>query len=332
MKKTFHDRAESILKGHEPAPALLRAPLLLASGVTRLGMALRRLKTVERVPARVISFGNITLGGTGKTPAVIARAQAELREGRTVAIVTRGHGAPARVAEPFVVAANHAADWKEVGDEAALIKARVPGCVLVRAADRVSGARAAIEREGCDTLLLDDGFQAVQLHRDENIVLIDATCPFGNRRVLPAGYLREPLAALRRATEIYLTRCDQAGDLGALEQEIAALAPGIPIRRTHHVPTALVRLHDQRELPLSTLQDLQVAALCGIGNPAAFLDTLAGLGAELRAQHILADHAAEHDIHGSPQCPLVMTEKDAVKRSHFGEHDYALRIEFRMDS
>ena len=326
MKTPLRDRAEAILKGEEATPALLRAPLALATCATRLGMALRGLKTVQRVPARVISYGNITLGGTGKTPAVIARAEAEIAAGRKVAVVTRGHGAPQRVQEPHAVGVGERADWESIGDEAALIAWRVPGCVIVRAADRVAGARAAVERLGCDTILLDDGFQSLQLHRDENIVLIDATCPFGNRRLVPAGYLREPLFALGRATEILLTRSDYAKDLDAIEAELAVLAPGVPLRRTRHVPTALVRLSDKAVLPLAMLDGMQVAALCGIGNPKSFMQTLARLGAKIREEIIVPDHGIAPSLNGTASGPLIMTEKDAVKFARPTEHDYALRI------
>ena len=317
---------EAMLKGEVPMPAHLAAPLGLASGITRLGMALRRARTPVRVPARVISIGNITMGGTGKTPAVIARAEAEIATGRKVAVVTRGYGAPKTVLEPFCVGVGERAAWEEVGDEAALIRLRVPGVALVRAADRVAGARAAVEQFGCDTILLDDGFQAVQLHRDEDIVLIDATCPFGNRRIVPAGYLREPLAALRRATEIVITRADQAGDLAGLRGELAALAPGVPVRATIHAPLGLLRLKDQALLPLETLRGMEITALCGIGNPGSCLAGLERRGARVVEKIILADHAVTSGLAGAGKRPLVMTEKDAVKVREAGREVYSLRI------
>jgi tetraacyldisaccharide 4'-kinase len=238
------------------------------------------------------------------------------------------------VQEPFVcppgdTSAAGGPLWKYCGDEAALIAQRVPGCAIVKGADRVAGARAAIAQLGCDTLLMDDGFQHVRLHRDENILLIDATCPFGNRRVFPAGYLREPLSAARRATEIVLTRCDQAGDLHGLEAELGALAPGVPIRKTWHAPEALVRLADGAVLPLEALRGMEIRALCGIGNPGAFHAALEKLGAVRRETVVLRDHGVDDSPVADPALPTIMTEKDAIKLSRLPGEAYALRIALR---
>lgn len=332
MKKPMREKVEAMLKGEAPMPALLRAPLEAASLLNRAGMVLRRAATPVRVDARVISFGNITMGGTGKTPAVIARAQEEIAAGRRVAVLTRGYGATTPTAEPFVVTPGQAPPSggllsQYCGDEAALIAARVPECTVVKSADRVAGARVAVEKHGCDTLLLDDGYQYLRLHRDENILLIDATCPFGNRRIVPAGYLREPLGAISRATQIVLTRCDQARDLAALEAELATLAPSIPLRRTWHAPTALIRLADGELLPLETLRGLEIRAVCGIGNPASFQALLDSHGALRRESVVLADHATLFFQLDDDGLATVMTEKDAVKLARAPENAYAVRID-----
>lgn len=327
----MRERLEAMLKGRAPVPLALRGPLALAAGITRAGMALRAARPAARVEARVISFGNLTLGGTGKTPAVIARAQVELEKGRTVAVLTRGYGAPEPARAPVAVPGSTAWPpdlWRRVGDEAALVAWRVPGCAIVRCTDRVAAARAAIDQLGCDTLLLDDGFQYLALARDENILLVDATCPFGNRRVFPAGYLREPLSAARRATEIVFTRCDQAGDLAALAAELAALAPGVPVRRTMHAPTAVIRLEDRSIHPLGMLRGLRVRAACGIANPGAFFATLAVLGAEVHVQEVFADHTVPVLAAGCSY-PTIITEKDAVKLGKAPPETFALRIEMR---
>ncbi|MBI2431890.1 MAG: tetraacyldisaccharide 4'-kinase, partial [Candidatus Hydrogenedentes bacterium] len=192
-------------------PSPLDYLLGVGTPLVRLGMWWRLRGPRTRVEARVISLGNLTAGGTGKTPAVIARAQAEIAAGRRVAVLTRGYGSQ-RVREPYVLPPGTPLPetplYKLIGDEPALIRRRAPGITLVKSADRVAGAHAAIAA-GCDTILLDDGFQAVALERDENILLVDATNAFGNGHLLPRGILREPVAAAGRATEIILTRCDQ---------------------------------------------------------------------------------------------------------------------------
>ena len=163
-----------------------------------------------RVNARVISFGNITAGGTGKTPAVIERARQEVASGRKVAVLTRGYGSQSK--ESLIVANESSEDlYLRIGDEPALIARKVPRAIVIKCADRVLAAKTAIDEHGCDTLIMDDGFQHVRLERDENIVLIDAANPFGNGHLLPRGILREPLHALKRATHFILTRCQAPG-------------------------------------------------------------------------------------------------------------------------
>src|SRR5690606_37223327 len=183
--KYWERLAEDIRTG-APIPAPIALALTAATPLTRLGMALRRASKPVRVDARVISIGNITAGGTGKTPAVIERVKQELAAGQRVAVLTRGCGAAPSDATIALPGAQAAIQPERVGDEAALIGRHAPEALIVRDADRIRGAHAALA-EGCTTLVLDDGFQYVQLARDEDIVLIDATNPFGNGHLLPRG-------------------------------------------------------------------------------------------------------------------------------------------------
>ncbi|MBI5091482.1 MAG: tetraacyldisaccharide 4'-kinase, partial [Candidatus Hydrogenedentes bacterium] len=266
----LHQLAEKVRRG-EPIPFSVAAILSAATPLVRLGMWKRLREPRVRVCARVISFGNITAGGTGKTPAVIERARAEMAGGRKVAVLTRGYGS-ANPGELRIIEGgpNARAMVDVVGDEAALIAMKLPGAIVVRCKDRVAGARAAVEQHGCDTLILDDGYQYVRLERDENICVIDATNPFGDRRLVPRGILREPLAALRRATHIILTRCDQCPDLAPLLQQLKNLCPGVPVRKTRHAPTSLWRVADGSEMSLPDIRGQTVSALCAIGNPDGF--------------------------------------------------------------
>ena len=322
------DRLAEKVRADEELPLPLRVCLGAASVFVRAGMWVRLHGPRVRVPATVISFGNLTAGGTGKTPAVIARARAELAAGGRVAVLTRGYGSPP-VREPLAVDTDVATEdlCGLLGDEPALIARKVPGIVIVKHADRVAAARAAIARHGCGVLILDDGFQHVRLERDENVLLIDASNPFGNDRIVPRGILREPLAAARRATEIVLTRCDQARDLPALIASLATLCPGIPIRKTRHAPRALRRLVDDVMLPLDAIRGMEVTAICGIGHPEAFFRTLEALGARVVGRRQYRDHTRIPADAFASETLMVTTEKDAVRLERNLANVLALCIE-----
>lgn len=328
------DHFEAMLRGDAPMPALLSVPLSGLAAISRAGMTRRLAQSPIRVDAHVVSFGNLTLGGTGKTPAVIERAAREVAAGHKPVVVTRGYHAE-RTEEPLLLAPGAArrvpspetaALAQRFGDEPALIAWRVPGCAIAKGRDRVAAAQAAIREFDCDVVLLDDGYQYVRLARDENILLVDASMPLTNQRVFPAGYLREPLAATARATEIVFTRCDQAPNLAKVEAEFGALCPGIPQRRTTHRPVSLVRLDDGAEVPLDAIGGKEIDVLCGIAQPQAFVATLHGLGATVREKNFLRDHA-RGDIRRNEKRPLIVTEKDAIKLSEPVVETYALRID-----
>ena len=280
------------------------------------------------MPARVISFGNITAGGTGKTPAVIERARLELAAGHKVAVLTRGYGSSSP-GELRIIEGGPSARGKVelVGDEAALIATKLPGAIVVRCKDRVAGARAAIEQHGCDMLILDDGYQYVRLERDENVCVIDATNPFGTENLIPRGILREPLSALRRATHIVLTRCDQCTDLEPLLQRLNALCPGVPIRKTRHAPSGLWRVADGTPMSLADIAEKSVTAICAIGSPEAFFQTLGELGLQLAARKAFPDHHPIASVEFPKEGAVVVTEKDAVRMSAPRDNVFALAVD-----
>ena len=167
------------------------------------------------------------------------------------------------------------------------------------------------------------------LTRDENILLIDASNPFGNGHILPRGILREPLAAMNRATEIILTRCDQADNLENLLATINSHAPNTPIRKTVHRPTGLRRLSDNSIMPIEELQGMEIAAPCAIGNPEAFFTTLENLGARITQRSAHRDHAQiPHETFAGTH-PVFITEKDAMRIDNPKENVFALEIELR---
>lgn len=324
----FLQRLTERIRKNEPVPSPLALLLNAATPLARVGMWVRLHQVSVRVDAHVISFGNITVGGTGKTPAVLERARAELARGKRVAVLTRGYGGGRRQ-DCIVVDRSISQDklHARVGDEAALIARKAPGIVIVKCADRVVGARVAIERRRCDTLILDDGFQYVRLERDENILVIDATNPFGNGRLIPRGILREPLDAMRRATAIYVTRCDQAQDLSPLFKKLNQLCPDAPIRKTRHAPKTLWRVHDGMQFPLDALRNQEVKAVCGIGNPESFFKTLEMLGAKVVEPIALPDHGIIPPETLAKSGMIIVTEKDAVRIQAAPANLMALGIE-----
>lgn len=324
MNYTLH-LADRIRRG-DAIPMPLAAVLQACTPATRIGMWWRLKQPVEHVEAHVVSFGNITAGGTGKTPAVIERAQQELAAGKRVAVLTRGYGAPSgntpldssELADP----SRHL----QLGDEAVLILKKAPGVIVLKNADRVASARLAVERHRCDTLILDDGYQFTRLARDENVLLIDATNPFGSGALIPRGILREPLTAIARATEIVLTRCDQAGDTRELAETIRKYALDATIRQTCHAPSLLWNVANGSKLPLSELKGKEIVAACAIGHPESFFETLESLGATISDRIMCRDHQPIPESQLPTDRMVVLTEKDAVRMDYARENIYALGI------
>jgi len=318
------NRLTDRIRRGEPVDGLLGALLEAVSWVQRAGMRRKLRQPRVRVNARVVSFGNITAGGTGKTPAVIERAELEVAAGHTVAVLSRGYGG-ARVAEPLVHPPHSVPDARQLGDELALIARRVPQAWVVRSADRVAGARVAVEK-GCDVILLDDGYQSVALERDENVLVVDAENPFGSGHILPRGILREPLSAMCRATHVILTHCDQAKELDVTVAEIQRHCPAAPIRCTRHAPVALIRLSDGGTFAPDAFGEYPVAAVCAIGRPESFFAALEALGLGLVHRTALADHATiPPDLLSGPWMTII-TEKDAARMEQVPEGVFALAI------
>ncbi len=318
---------------HGPGPALLRGGLWLASlpyGLAvrlRNGMYERGWKERYRAPVPVVSVGNLTVGGTGKTPCVEYVARIYRGHGLRVAILSRGYGAGGGR-----------------NDEAMVLEENLPDVPHLQGPDRAALAATAAEELESEVLVLDDAFQHRRLARDLDVVLIDATNPWGHGHLLPRGLLREPPSSLRRAGAVLLTRCDQVGpaERGRLREAVARLAAGTPVAETTHRPVGLV--NGDRAADLERLRGRPVAAFCGIGNPEAFRRTLADLGADVVAFRTFPDHHpyARADVDdlrawGRQQpadCVVVTTQKDLVKLrlSDLGGRElWALRIELHVE-
>ncbi len=328
------------------AAGVILAPLgALYSAVTRARLALYRrgALTIHRINSPVISVGNITTGGTGKTPLVEWVARVAAREGRRPCVLTRGYGREDAGKRVLVSDGEQAlADAREGGDEPRLLAESLQGvAAVVSDADRVAAARWAEEHLKSDLFILDDGFQHLRLARDLDLVTVDATNPWGGGRLLPAGRLREPLKGLKRADLIILTRTELAEDTDSLREQAARLSGGRPVilSRTR---TRAIRPLDEAMTRSNALDVSQpIAAFCAIGNPAAFFAHLRREGFVLNHTRAFPDHhvykqsdfdalAAEAKRLGAGA--LVTTEKDAVKLRSLSVsmpcHVLEIRLEF----
>jgi tetraacyldisaccharide 4'-kinase len=309
------DYYRGVVRGelHGLWPGLLRGALRAASvpygWAVRFRNALydRAWKRIEHAAVPVVSIGNLTLGGTGKTPCVEYVAKFYRQMDVRVAILSRGYGA------------NHG-----VNDEALVLEESLPDVPHLQAPDRAALAAIAVEELESELLILDDGFQHRRLARDLDIVLVDATDPWGQGCLFPRGLLREGRRSLRRAGVVVLTRCDQVDEpmRGRLREEVARWTSTAVIAQAVHQPTELVN-SERRTASLSVLREPPVAAFCGIGNPEAFRRSLLDLGARMTEFRTFRDHysyrradvtALQDWLRKQPaESMAVTTEKDLVK-------------------
>ncbi|HXN34789.1 MAG TPA: tetraacyldisaccharide 4'-kinase [Opitutaceae bacterium] len=343
---------------------LLRALSWVFSGVVQLRLWLYRHRILRDHPlgCLVVVVGNLTVGGTGKTPVVEKFARALRDRGRKVAILSRGYKSKAPPfwkkawygithtdePPPRVVSDGHTVflDSEQAGDEPFMLASNLPGVVVLVDKNRVKAGAYAIKKFACDTLVLDDGFQYLALKGRLNLLLIDKSNPFGNGHLLPRGILREPVKHLRRANYIFLTKSDGTRD-PELEATIARYKPGADVIECAHRPMYLQRMDFKpgaeggRE-PLSWLKGRRVFAFSGIATPESFERFLRDLGALLMGRERFLDHyrytpedmgelydAAERE---RAEC-LVTTEKDAVRIPHPGGSPlpvYYLRLEIEI--
>ncbi len=270
----------------------------------------RRADLIHPVEVPVISVGNLTMGGTGKTPMVEWLARWFRSQGLRVTLISRGYGATDGARN----------------DEALELEQRLPDVPHLQNPDRVAAAKVAVEELECQVILLDDAFQHRRIRRDLNIVLLDATEPFGFEHVFPRGMLREPVSGLERADVVALSRADMVSReaIEEIHARVRRLAPKADWLELSHRPQRLLDSHGG-EASLETLQAKKVAAFCGIGNPDGFRHTLQSCGAEVISFRPMADHfnyqasdieklekwVAEH-----PEVEFVLTtHKDLVKVS-----------------
>jgi tetraacyldisaccharide 4'-kinase len=316
---------------------ILLLPLYLLSlpygGVVRLRAFLYSagvLKT-KRLPCPVISIGNMTVGGTGKTPLVTTLAKGLMKRGVSMAILSRGYKGK-NAPDPVVSdGQNIFLSPEESGDEPCLLSQSLKGVPILVGKDRFASAKVALQRFKIQGFLLDDGFQHLPLHRDLNILLIDSRIGFGDHHLLPRGILREPLAEIRRAHFILLTKVEDLEEARPLENELHRLHPSAPIFHSHYEPLGLIGPQGEWEAPLS-FKGKKVFALSGIANPDSFTSLLKNCGMEIVKEAIYPDHHryAEKDLalireksRGTDR--VVTTEKDMLKLKNLDLANLSLR-------
>ena len=314
--------------------AILKGISCIFAAIVSLRYFLYRVGLKRRYPLgiQVISIGNVTAGGTGKTPVTEIFARTLAAEGRKVAILSRGYRRKEApwwqrlftdvISPPLVVS-----DGKHVlldsatgGDEPYMLASNLPGVAVVVDRDRVKAGRYAIKRLGCDTIILDDGFQYQKLKHSIEVVLVDSTNPFGNGNMLPRGILREPVRHLKRADIIFLTKC--RGDVSAVVQEIRKYNKTAEIVECTHAPKSLKDVWSREEFPLTWLEGKTTCTLSGIASPKGFENSLRHLGAKV----VWCERYADHHRYDSSEIlyalnrtadmgadALVTTEKDAVR-------------------
>lgn len=346
------------------AADLVRAILFVLSKVFLLVVKLRRflynvrLLRDSTLGVQVIAIGNITVGGTGKTPVVEKFARELQNQGRTVAILSRGYRSKpppltkrlidrlllrSETTPPRVVSDGKSLllDSETAGDEPYMLASNLKDVIVLVDKDRVKSGRYAIEKFGCDTLLLDDGFQYWKLAgRRRDIVLIDCQAPFGNEHLLPRGTLREPGSHLARASTIFITKSD--GNTARLRARIAKHNSTAGIIECIHQPLYFEDVFTGERHALDLLKGRKVAALSGIAQPESFENSLVKLGADLVYSKRFADHhrftqqeilnAVNRGKKRQAQI-IITTQKDAVRFPKIDRRDlpfYFMRVEIKI--
>lgn len=300
------------------------------------------LRNCKRLPLKVISIGNLTVGGTGKTPATIAVAQEAQKRGMCPVILTRGYKGSAKGPCFVTKGSTPLLNAEQAGDEPLLMSERLNGVPIIKGSNRYESGLFAINAFGTNTsagmgekrttltdtilFILDDGFQHWGLHRDIDIVLIDANNPFGNRKLLPMGILREPIKAISRADAIVLTKNETApgknnSRLTDLRTEIRQYNHATPIFMSEHIPVGC-RLVTGETRPVNWIKGKRVFGFCALGSPESFEKTISYTGAELAGLKKFSDHhkyskkdlfRIKEEAKKSGAGWIATTEKDIIK-------------------
>jgi tetraacyldisaccharide 4'-kinase len=270
----------------------------------------------------VISIGNLTVGGTGKTPAVELAVQTLKGLGHRPAVVSRGYRRRSRGVQVVADAASIRLEGQDAGDEPFLLARRLPGIPVVVGANRAEAVKLTRDRFDITAIVLDDGFQHRTIEKDLEIVMARARRPWGNGRLLPAGPLREPLCALARADLVVAAGAASIDGAAEVADTVDRYAPGTPLLAARYVPVECWDARRGQSVPLGQLARARLLAFAGIASPAGFQATLAELGVDVGATATFPDHhwyqerdlaGLEGRVAGAGLDGLVTTEKDWVR-------------------
>ena len=320
MLSFIYDLATDRRKG--PIAGIIKLFLYLASLiyglVVRVFIFIYRRKPY-RLNCKVISIGNITLGGTGKTSLVLLIARYLKEKGHKVAILSRGYKRKATRYELRVTS------YENMGDEPCMLKMNLKDVPVLVDADRIRAAKLAMRDYAVDTVILDDGFQQWRIKKDMEIVTIDATCPFGNRRIIPRGILREPLSSLKRADMFVLTKTNLKPLSQDIKNFLSSINPQAPIIESVHSPVFFYEINKANELlNINIFQGKIVTLFSGIGDPDSFENLIkslginTGLSLRFRDHHNYTTEDLNNIIRRSKEkniATVITTEKDAIRLS-----------------
>ena len=327
------------------AARVLRSPLAAAAGLYGSAVRARRLAydkgwaKAEKLPVPVISVGNLSVGGSGKSPCVETVARLLLAEGFRPAVVSRGYKGRGKGTVVVSDGSKILALPPEAADEAVMLAEKLKGVAVLTGARRASVGRAAVERFGSDVIVLDDGFQHRACFRDLDIVLVDSTRPPADDALLPLGRLREPPSSLARADLVVATKSVKPEDAVAVGQWVWGR---VPIVRAQHAPVGWRVLPGGERAPLDGRPAGPALAFCGLAAPESFRRTLASMGVEVAGFAAYRDHHLYRESDGAFLAAwarglgaewFATTEKDAVRLRGLGGltlPTYALAVEFRL--
>ncbi len=305
----------------EGPPALLKAASRLYEKALQKDQARRRNKRV-RLPGPVISIGNLSTGGTGKTPVTIWMCEFLLKMGLHPAVLTRGYGRRGNSYGHVPLVGDPAELSDLFGDEPVMISERLPSTPVWVGRDRAASGKAALARSAVDVFVLDDGFQHLALDRDLDIVLLDCRSPFGNGFVLPAGPLREPCSNLKRADAFVITHVDSDADAAPLKDKLEGLFPGMPVFACRHKARGISLRKGEPVFDINALCGRRAVVFAGIAGPEGFFRDMRQAGIRICESFGFPDHhrytagdfsrifhaASEHGAE-----VIITTAKDAVR-------------------
>jgi tetraacyldisaccharide 4'-kinase len=312
----------------DETPPALTAALSALSVVYRAALLARgwvydaRLLATERLPCPVVSLGNVTVGGSGKTPLAELAALTLVALGAAPAVVSRGYGRVTRGVQVVADRGGVRLGARAAGDEPLLLAERLPGIPVIVGENRFEAGRQAVEAHGASVIVLDDGYQNRTIAKSLEILVVSARAPWGNGRLFPRGQLREPLSTLRRSHLVVVTNPAGEEEVDAITRTLRVHDSPAPVVTARYEPVEVRRAGDGARLPLSELRGRRLLGVGGLASPRPFMETLRGLGVALAGFVEFGDHHwySESDLAEVARRArlagaegLITTEKDAVR-------------------